>query len=272
MSSLKLRVMSFNIRYYNGKDGINHWDNRKSSCLDIIKKNSPDIVGFQEMLLPQFDFFVKELFDYSWLGVGRENDKTGESVPIFFKKYEFKLIETDTFWLSNTPWEPSKSWGQFNRICTWAILEHIKSTTRFLFLNTHFDLIQEARLKSIPVILEFIAKKTKKENFLEEIPAILLGDFNLFPNSEEYRKLVVNLLDAYLMDLKNQISPNKDYISYHDFTGAKLSNNPELTRIDYAWITHAIKVRNAILIFDQPHTNKKIYPSDHWPLLVDLEL
>ncbi len=269
---MKLRIISFNIRYYNEKDGINHWDNRKASCLEIIKKYSPNIVGFQEMLFPQFGFFIKELFDYSWVGVGRENDKSGEGVPIFFKKNEFTLEENNTFWLSDTPGKPSKSWGQFNRIYTWALFKRKEDSTHFLFLNTHFDLMKKARLKSIPVVLEFITKKTKNQHNSDEIPAILIGDFNLFPNSEEYKKLAQNLRDAYLTDPKNQKSPNKDYLSYHDFTGAIISSNPELTRIDYSWITRQIKVNNANFIFDQPNFKKKIYPSDHWPLLVDFEI
>jgi hypothetical protein len=37
--------MSFNIRYQNDMDGINHWNNRKEAVVQIIKESEADFIG-----------------------------------------------------------------------------------------------------------------------------------------------------------------------------------------------------------------------------------
>lgn len=42
-----LKLMSFNIRYYKpGADGDNGWVARRAACLEMIRAESPDVIGF----------------------------------------------------------------------------------------------------------------------------------------------------------------------------------------------------------------------------------
>ncbi len=52
-----LSIMSFNIRFDTTQDGENMWDNRKESCLSMLKDVQPSIFGVQEALYNQVWYF-----------------------------------------------------------------------------------------------------------------------------------------------------------------------------------------------------------------------
>ena len=75
-----LRVMTFNIRYATAPDGDNVWANRKEILLDTIRAFKPDLLGTQEVLALQVDFFHEHLKEYTHVGVGvafHETPQTG---------------------------------------------------------------------------------------------------------------------------------------------------------------------------------------------------
>ena len=65
-----LRLMTFNIRYDNPRDGKNRWSNRKKMVADIVIDQKIDIVGMQEVLKRQLTDLEKK-FDRLCLGWGR---------------------------------------------------------------------------------------------------------------------------------------------------------------------------------------------------------
>src|SRR5688500_10971591 len=65
-----LRVMTFNIRYNEPKDGVNAWANRKAKVAGVIRFHRADLIGIQEALLGQLKD-LETLPDFSWCGVGR---------------------------------------------------------------------------------------------------------------------------------------------------------------------------------------------------------
>ena len=61
-----LKLMSFNIRYYKpGADGDNGWVARRAACLEMIRAESPDVIGFQEPHRPQIDYLKVNLPEYA---------------------------------------------------------------------------------------------------------------------------------------------------------------------------------------------------------------
>ncbi|MEK7854598.1 MAG: endonuclease, partial [Acidobacteriota bacterium] len=50
-----LRVMTFNIRYNEPRDGVNAWPNRKQKVADVIRFHKADLVGVQEALIGQLE-------------------------------------------------------------------------------------------------------------------------------------------------------------------------------------------------------------------------
>ena len=45
----EIKVISYNIRYNNSNDGINIWENRRSTIKNFIVDENPDFAGLQEV-------------------------------------------------------------------------------------------------------------------------------------------------------------------------------------------------------------------------------
>jgi hypothetical protein len=60
-----------------------------------------------------------------------ENQK-GEHSAIFYNSDKFKLLEENTFWLSETPEKPSKGWdAAYNRVCTYGLFQNKKTKRKY---------------------------------------------------------------------------------------------------------------------------------------------
>ena len=219
----ELTVISYNIRYDNPNDGENQWKYRKERVASYIKEISPDIIGMQEVLEPQLVFLDVSLKEFSYVGVGREDGKTkGEFSPILYNSNRLTLLQTDTFWLSETPKVISVGWdAALERICTYAQFKHKETGQKFWVFNTHFDHIGElARIQSAKLIHQKI-KMLNTNNF----PVIITGDFNLTPDTAP-----IKILQNAYIDIMQKIPTHaKNYATFTGFD--KLSNGED--RIDY---------------------------------------
>ncbi len=251
---INIRLMTYNIRYNTPNDGPNWWENRKEKVANLILKHSPDVLGVQEALEGQMRQLDSFLLNYNYYGVGRDDGKTkGEYAAIFYKKEKFKLINSGTFWLSETPdiigsvgWDAS-----MERICSWAKLENNVSKKSFFVFNAHFDHIgKEARKNSTLLIV----KKIKE--IAVEAPVVFMGDLNFTPEEPPYPIVLKN---GFVDSFKN-IGQNCTY------TGFEV-NDAECNRIDYIFTNNKFKP-NYFLIDDI--NDGKYYPSDHLPVIVDV--
>ena len=120
--SQNISLMSYNIRYDNPRDSINNWQNRKEFLLSQLDYYKPEIIGTQEGLKHQIEWLNDKLDSYNYVGKGRGDNKekgVGEFSAIFYNNEKFAKIESNTFWLSNIPEQPSRGWdASLNRICT----------------------------------------------------------------------------------------------------------------------------------------------------------
>ena len=155
----KLSVMSFNVRQSHAKE-VNpndSWDNRKEACLEMLKTRKPDLVGFQEAQFKgQWSFFRDSLAsEYGSVGIGRDNgvDK-GETSGFLYKKSVFTLLDSGTFWVSETPDVPSKSFDEkYNRSLTWGLFKVNKTGKRFFYFNTHLGLTWKSQVEGVNMIV-----------------------------------------------------------------------------------------------------------------------
>ncbi|MGN1214011.1 MAG: endonuclease/exonuclease/phosphatase family protein, partial [Bacteroidaceae bacterium] len=145
---VKTRVMTFNIRLENKNDGVNNWEMRYQKVGEFILKQKTDIIGMQEVKQVQLEDLKNTMPDFDCVGVARDDGKQkGEYNPIFYNKKKFNLVSHGTFWLSETPLQPSRGWdAACNRIATWAILQDKETMKSIMFVNTHLDHVgQKAR-------------------------------------------------------------------------------------------------------------------------------
>ena len=116
-----LHVMTFNMRYDNPEDGEHNWRFRKERAAEAIVSRGIDLLGTQEVLANQFADLRELLPGYEAVGVGREDGAAqGEFNAVFWRADRFTLLDSGTFWLSETPETPgSKGWdGACERIAT----------------------------------------------------------------------------------------------------------------------------------------------------------
>ena len=253
-----IKVISYNIRYDNPEDGVNVWENRKSTISIFLNNQKPELIGFQEVTHSQLLFLTDELSSYEFIGVGRDDGKTkGEYSPIFYNKNNFRLITENTFWLSQTPEKVSVGWdASMERICTYGLIEDKRSNKRIWVFNTHLDHIgKDARVRSIELILDTIEKLNEEDN-----PIILTGDFNL----EDHTKPIVELQNIF-NDVQEGISKSKK--SYGTFNGFE-KNLTQKKRIDYIF-TKKLKIKKASHRLIK--TPKMEWASDHHPVLAILK-
>jgi len=255
----QINVATYNIRLKTSHDVGNMWEDRKAAVTNLIKFHEFDIFGIQEGFIEQIKDMQTDLADYSYVGVGRDDGKEkGEHSAIFFKKERFKLINSGTFWLSDTDiTKPNKGWdAALPRICTWGVFEDKKNGKQFIFMNTHFDHIGiVARPESAKLILQ------KAKEFAKNLPLILTGDFNVDQNDEAYFTLANSKVvqDVYnLAQIKYE--PNS---TFNDW--GKAIKPAE--RIDHIFVTKPFKVRKYGILTD---TYLGKFPSDHFPVFAQL--
>lgn len=254
-----LKVMSFNIRLQIESDKENAWTERKPEVLDLLSYYHPDYFGVQEALPEQMKEIKAGLKNYDYVGVGRDDGKEkGEFSALFYDTKRLQVLKSGTFWLSETPEKPSKGWdAALNRICTYAIFKDKKSKKEFLAMNLHFDHIGNvAREKSSELIL----KKIKELNS-KNLPVVVSGDFNLTEDTVPIKTLSQNLEDSFYH------SKTKHYGPVGTFTAFNVNEVPK-DRIDYIFVKgFAIKSHRHI----NDRRENLLYPSDHFPVLVDLQ-
>tara|TARA_R110002049_G_scaffold10728_3_gene52184 strand:+ start:11864 stop:12706 length:843 start_codon:yes stop_codon:yes gene_type:complete len=251
-------LISFNIRYDNTGDTINNWNDRKASLAKLIQHYDADIVGIQEGLHHQVDFLNTALTNYSYVGVGRDDGKEkGEYSAIFYNSNKFKVLKTNTFWLSETPEKVTVGWdASMERICSYALFENLKTKKQFWVFNTHFDHRgMQARINSA----QLIYKKINEIN-TSKLPVILMGDLNLTPDTEPIQYLKKNLTDAMEISKKPFYGPTG---TFNGFDQDRIMEN----RIDYFFVKN-VDVLSYTHIDDRMANNKHI--SDHLPILMTI--
>jgi len=255
----QINVATYNIRLKTNHDVGNLWDDRKTTVTNLIKFHEFDIFGIQEGFIEQIKDMQAELADYSYVGVGRDDGKEkGEHSAIFFKKDRFKLINSGTFWLSDTDiTTPNKGWdAALPRICTWGVFQDKKNGKQFIFMNTHFDHIGiVARPESAKLILQ------KAKEFAKNLPLILTGDFNVDQHDEAYFTLANSKIVQDVYNLATiKYEPNS---TFNDWGKAIKPSE----RIDHIFVTKPFKVHKYGILTD---TYLGKFPSDHFPVFAQL--
>ena len=253
------KVMSYNIRYDNPNDGENSWVNRKELLCSQLAFYEPDVFGIQEALPNQVQDISNALPKYTFVGIARDGIGKGESSNIFFKKDKFKLLEQNTFWLSETPEIISKGWdAALNRICTYALLKENKTKQIFWIFNTHLDHQGEiARTKGIELILYKI-KTLNTQNY----PVIFMGDFNSEPTEERIINLKKLMIDSQEISEENPFGPTGTFNGFKHIEAVT-------KRIDYIFLSKEsnFKVYKYAVLSDSKDLK---YPSDHLPVYVEI--
>lgn len=254
-----LNVMTFNIRLSLDSDKENSWENRKNDALQLLDYYHPDVFGVQEAVPQQMTDLKTGLKNYDFVGVGRDDGANkGEYSAIFYNTEKLQVLQSGTFWLSETPDRPSKGWdAAYNRVCTYALFKTKKGGRKFWAFNVHFDHVGIiARENSSKLILEKI-NTLNPRNF----PVVLTGDFNLTDKTEPIKIISKTMSDSFYNCRKPHYGPTGT------FTGFDVNTVPK-DRIDYIF-TKGLSCQSIRTINDR--RENLLYPSDHFPVLAELK-
>lgn len=249
-----LRTLTFNIRNVNKSDGPNNWELRFQKVGAFLKKSKADIIGLQEVKQLQLEDLANILSDYDAVGVARDDGKQkGEYNPIFFNKNRFNLLRCGTFWLSDTPLEPSLGWdAACRRIATWAILQDKETMKSVLALNTHLDHVgHEARINGTTLIKERIGR------MVNDLPVIITGDFNVDETDPVYAKTLTGIFPV--RDVWKE-APSKKGPEY-TFQGFGRVKPEDAKKIDFIFVSAQFKVKSATIV--DSALGNGFYLSDH---------
>ncbi len=284
-----LKVMSFNVQTENGTQ-VN-FDLRAELLRDLLDQLQPDSIGMQEVTtgwIYRMDTFA---FNDSYAGVGEGRTPGGEASSIYYRKDKFELVDSGTFWLSDTPDKMGSSFANANypRICTWARLKDKATGFEYIHLNTHLDHNgnnsssdgRAIRTKQVRVILEFIQT-------LPDLPMVLTGDFNqaftsskdnvyaMFKNvtgqesftTDDGVEIKGNFSDARA-DAKDTVSPDA-WASMTSSWQEGDKYNPAKKPIDYVFYT--AEDFDAMVYRNIHYHRDGIYMSDHLPQYCELHV
>jgi endonuclease/exonuclease/phosphatase family metal-dependent hydrolase len=254
----EMRVMTFNIRFENERDGTNAWVNRRELVARTIERHSPDIVGTQEGKWHQLLYIRARLPGYVFCAPGRVVDETSQYPTLFYREDGFEVEEAGEFWLSKTPdVHRSKSWDSgFPRMMSYLKLTERESGHSFWAAVTHLDNIgSEARFEQASILSRWVKER--------EGPVMLMGDFNDDPQSRIHELLAGP--ETMLRDTWRSLGRGEsgDTGTHHGFTGV-----PQDQRIDWILVSRNFRVFGARVVRDDFDGR---YPSDHFPYMADLD-
>ena len=190
------KIISFNVRYSSAPeiDGDNRWELRRDAAVKMVAQQKPLAMGLQEACPDQIDFLDQNLTGYKHIGVGRDDgNRAGEMMAIYYDTTRLTLLNSGTFWLSDTPDKVSIGWdAACKRTCTWGHFKVNDTGFEFLYFNTHLDHVgSQARRNSIKLIVAKMAELNPNN-----VPVFLSGDFNSTTDDTIFEPLKASLKDA----------------------------------------------------------------------------
>lgn len=246
-----VRIMSFNIR-------CGEFPDRGEIVPQLIADYHPDSLGLQECTYDWYNYLRLFLSkEYDFVGVGRDTGNRsincGEMSLVLYRKDKYKLVDSGTFWLSETPDKVSLGWdGACNRICTWVILENKETGEKYAHVNTHLDHVGPlARQNGVELV------KEKALSF--DIPTVVTGDFNFKKSTDLYKRLIT----GGLTDTQDMAEYSMTGKTYHGYEGGT-----EGEPIDYICVNSLITEVQTYKIIRDTYDGK--YTSDHYPIYSDM--
>lgn len=255
--SQDMTIMSYNVKI--SGDGLRDPEKRAPIIIETILTEAPDSFGLQEADKAWVERIAAGLTDYAYIAKYRDDGVSeGESSAVFYLKDKYELVDSGSFWLSETPDEASMGWDAVcNRITSYAILKNKETGFVYAHFNTHLDHEGAvAQAESIALISSYIAE------IAPDIPVVLTGDFNFPEGCHNYE----NVLKTGLKDSKYMAAEFDDHATYHGYHVVITDNKP----IDYIFVNgYCSSVKSYKINSDFNH---HILASDHFPVTVEMTL
>lgn len=198
LNAQDLKVISYNIRNSQEKDGTNSWVYRYAASAEMIQDQKADVIGLQEALSDQVRFFEQNFKDYKW---------AGESATILWNKKTVTLQKSGSF-----------------DVATWALFKDKETGRKFYVVNVDLDKTPaEERKAAVAQVIERTEALNK-----ESLPVVITGGFFMKPGDAALADLDSKMMNARKSAEKTdntgtynnwgKTSEIRDHIYYAGFT------------------------------------------------------
>lgn len=277
-NSATYRVLSFNVLCSVCDPSFDPWEQRLAYFEDIFSRYRPDLIGLQEIMVPEEVDQVVAAADAGGTGPadprfgalyyeGDQDYLPNPDATILYRLDRFDLVESGVYWLSPTPevpWSKGLSEEQFlPRHVQWAHLRDRAVNRDLLFVTTHFDANHPAQENSAPLVLD------RSGPWAAKMPVILTGDFNSEPDNGGYVTLTQGLdgqgfhfEDAYVLCPDPRTAANRDPPPSWD----------PARRIDHVFVAGGTWTCSEWVVDLFRYGPRDQAPSDHWPVFAEVRV
>lgn len=252
-----LSVMTANLRYP-ARDA-HPWSERLSLWAELLREETPHVIGTQEGTVEQLDALVARLPDrYVWTGEGRAGGDAGEFTAVVFDSRRLDAEAVAVRWISETPEVAgSRSWGSSHpRTITSVDFRDRVGGHRFRFVNVHVDHRSDRARPHAARMLRDEARTARSAGS----EAVVVGDFNV-DQHHRLRNLLTD--DRFLADAVETAPPgsvvDEDVDTFHFYRGVRRGGR----RID--WILHTDGFV-PLAVVTNTFARDGRFPSDHFPV------
>jgi endonuclease/exonuclease/phosphatase family metal-dependent hydrolase len=279
MTMTTIRIMTFNIRGIPETDGINVWTNRAALNVATIRACAPDLIGFQEAQADNLSTYQTQLADYKCeLGpVTNRHDRLLYNV-ILWNPSVLSRVTTGGFYLSRALDHWSRDWDSARvRAVNWVRLHVAADGSEFLHLNAHLDHIgRQARLQGSRLIVHQLPRLNP-----DKLSVCLTGDFNSAPETLAGESPNMDtpygvFRSAGFVDVYDAVGARngKHHNTFHGFQGEAFAEEgaPSAWRLDWIMLQCGSPNVHAQSCEIVRHAAPPLYPSDHYPVIADLQI
>jgi len=205
LSSLTIRVGTYNLWRSDLGKGDYRWEVRKDRLAKSIVENNFDIFAAEEVdttMFRELPGTVKRNGGrYTWFTFSPYNPEGKGAIKaqaLVFKTSRFKMLENHHFWFSETPDKMSSGWDEmkFKRGGCCFILKDKKTKQRIFVMVSHMPLAKTANYEAAKIILD----KARQFN-PENLPAFFIGDLNTTPGTSSSELLRTYWSDPFFADI-----------------------------------------------------------------------
>ena len=231
---------------------------RAPVMIEYFLASNADSIGVQECVANWADALDEGLKEkYARVGVecGSGADKGSFATYVYYRKDKYRVIATDTFWMSETPDVPSKynSTVTMNRTCTWVILEDIETGFRYVHMNCHLDWEDDSANVVQTTMIRNLLNRFAEMGY----PVFATGDYNTAEQSVSYRQM---LSGDWIRDSR--------YVAQK--TDATFSHFGNAANIDYCFVTGDYMTVKEFDVVENLHGTVEV--SDHNGIFVHAEV
>ena len=196
LNAQDLKVISYNIRNSQSKDGTNSWVYRYAASAEMIQDQQADVIGLQEALPDQVEFVEKNFRDYK---------PAGDTTAIFWNKKTVALQKSG-----------KSAYG------TWALIKEKKTGKKFYVFNVDLQNIPAAERKAaVGKMLDEVAVLNA-----DGLPVVVTGGFSMKPSDPGLADIEAKMVNARKNATKtdntgtfNNWGKNSDIIDHIYYSG-----------------------------------------------------